>query len=103
MNTKQKIISLIGVLIIFFMGLFPPWKYIDENASVYREIPADYYLIFAPPEPDEEEMLSIQLDISRLAIQWITVLFVMGAIIYIFHDKKEDLDSDEDMEDFELD
>ena len=102
MNSKQKIIAVIGIVIILISGLFPPWKYIDNVAEAYREIPAGYYLIFAPPLPDEEGIYSIEIDMVRLAIQWITTLFIMAALLYITNKKKDDLDNGEENEEFFL-
>ena len=99
MNKKQRIISIVGVVIIFLMGFIPPWKYIENNSTTYSEMPAGYYLIFSPPEPDEEEITGVELDMSRLAVQWITILFVMGAALYLSQEK-EDGDSDEDSDEF---
>ena len=95
MNKKQKVISVIGVVLIVIMGCIPPWKYIDDSPMGYREIPAGYSLIFAPPEPDGEEYFGVKLDMSRLAVQWITSLFVMAAALYLTQEKGEASDSRE--------
>lgn len=96
MNKKQKFISIIGIFIILIMGFIPPWKYIDNDSSTYREMPAGYYLIFSPPELDYEQLLGLEIDISRLAIQWITVLFMMAAALFITQEKRDATESDEE-------
>ena len=95
MNRKQKVISLIGIILIVIMGTIPPWKYIDDGSIGYREIPAGYFLIFSPPEPDQEDYFGVELDMSRLAVQWITLLFVMAAALYLTQDKSKALNSRE--------
>ena len=94
MNKKQIIISIIGIGIIFIMGLIPPWKTIDHGASAFVEFPIGYYPIFSPPILDEELELSVKLDILRLAVQWITILFVMGAALFICQTKSSETDAD---------
>jgi hypothetical protein len=105
MNKKQKIITLIGMVTILTMSLFPPWRIVDESTAVPREKPAGYYCLFSPPEPpvtyDEEgreDFVSMRLDMSRLAVQWISALFLMAGALYLTHTKGE---SDFDEEDWE--
>jgi hypothetical protein len=107
MNTKQKIIALTGIAVILLMSLFPPWKIIAENPNASSQLPAGYYCIFSPPLPpasgdeeETEEYISIVLDLSRLAVQWITALFVLAALLYLTQDKAEsDSAGEEDLED----
>jgi hypothetical protein len=96
MNKKQTIISIVGVVVIFIMGLLPPWTYYESDPTTHREMSAGYYFIFAPPAPDDEGILGVKLDTSRLAVQWITVLFVMAACIYLTQDRGVDSDDNED-------
>jgi hypothetical protein len=93
MNKKQVVISIIGVAIVFLMGIIPPWKIVDTSSMTYREMPAGYYFIFAPPEPDEEELLGVKLDLSRLAVQWVTILFVIAAALFLTQEKEEESNS----------
>lgn len=97
MNKKQKIIAWIGVIMIFMMSLIPPWKMIADEPSVSQEFPAGYHPIFAPPLPDEEDPYSPVLDLTRLGVQWITMLFIMAAALYITHEKDESESDDEDV------
>ncbi|MFH1942140.1 MAG: hypothetical protein ABIL68_08530 [bacterium] len=96
MNKKQQIISIVGIVVIFVMGLVPPWTTFESDSTTYREMPAGYYFIFSPPQPDDEGILGVKLDTSRLAVQWITVLFVMAACIYLTQDRRDGSDEDED-------
>lgn len=97
MNKKQKTISIIGIIAIFLMGFFPPWKMITEGSQIYTIQPIGYSLIFLPPaleldqEQEEDESLQyfINLDVTRLMVQWITVLFVIAALLFISKDKEE--------------
>lgn len=87
MNNKQRIVIAIGVVIILIMGLFPPWvATLDRN---HREYPGDYGLIFSPPDvTDVESGYGVHLDISRLIVQWVTVILVVAGIVLILRDKR---------------
>ena len=88
--------------ILLAMSLFPPWRIVDESSTIPTERPFGYFFIFAPPTPpvllvDEEKeyYLSMRLDLTRLAVQWITVLFLLSGILYLTH-KRESLIFDEE-------
>ena len=103
MNKKQKIISVIGVVLIFLSGLILPWRVITGESVSYIERPIGYYLIFLPPELEQDEPLeeeaeedlleeisySIEVDVSRLIIQWVTILFVLAAALYLTKENEE--------------
>ena len=101
MNRKQKIIAVIGVALIVVMGLFPPWKLTTTGDTLYREVPRGYYLIFAPPPPeapveDQESIYSLELDFRRLTVQWVTVLFVLAAALYLARERIIPVEDDEE-------
>lgn len=62
MNERLKTLSLVGMLAVFLMVLFPPW----EGAS--------YSMIFSPPSPGSE------IDFNRLGIQFVLVGIACGAL-----------------------
>lgn len=98
MNKKQKNISIIGIVIIFFMSLIPPWKMVTEGAQIYTVQPIGYSWIYLPPtlefeqETDEDEIVQylINLDVTRLLVQWITVMFIIAVLLFITKDKVEE-------------
>lgn len=101
MNKKQKIISLTALILLIFMCLFPPWKITSENGNTYIVQPVGYSLIFSPPaieQNDEPEMseYAISLDIERLVVQWVTLLFTVAVLLYLTKEKEETIDVDED-------
>ncbi len=109
MNKIQKITASAGVVLIFLMGLFPPWRLVSVDPAPYHEIPAGYHLLFAPPAPEpaysadrDETLYSLILDFRRLAVQWVTSLFVLAALLYLMRDRtdsgKEDEAGEEDDE-----
>ena len=68
LSKTQKTILIIGVVIIILMGLFPPWastEGIHKMTLGYAFIATRHY---TPAE----------LDISRLCVQWIMVIFATG-------------------------
>ena len=83
----------------------------------YSERPIGHYIIFLPPElvldlvndeaetdtevaadPEAEEEIphSIEVDTTRLIIQWVTILFVLAAALFIAKEKEEEIDEDYD-------
>lgn len=87
MYKTQQLIILTGITLIFLMGLYPPWVYIDSNKV---EHPMGYALIWQPPANQQQvkaQMFGITLqldsktqtatiDLVRLLIQ-IAILAVM--------------------------
>jgi hypothetical protein len=58
MNKKQKIVFLVGIGLVVFMGLIPPWYYdnpgyYDNSETVRRpkKIDVGYGFLFSPPIP----------------------------------------------------
>lgn len=102
MNKKQQIISVFGIIVIFLMGLIPPWKMITEGNKIYTVQPIGYSLIFLPPkleleqesEQDEVVQYLINLDVTRLMVQWITILFIIAALLFITKEKIENGEDD---------
>ena len=50
----------------------------------------------AAAELEEEIPHSIEVDTTRLIIQWVTILFVFAAVLYLTKEKEEDFDEDYD-------
>jgi hypothetical protein len=107
MNKKQKIISIVAVVIIFLMGLVPPWKIITQDLGIYTVQPIGYSPIFLPPivdleiqEVEEEQQeqtahYTINLDVTRLIVQWVTILFILAALLFITKEKVEEGEDEE--------
>ena len=104
MNKNQKIISIIAVIVIFLMGFIPPWKITTQDVGIYTVQPIGYSPIFLPPEIDFENLeegeivqtaqYTINLDITRLIVQWVTILFILAAILFITKEKVEDVEEE---------
>ena len=78
----RKIIIL-GTTAFVLSGLFPPWIYtLNPPGARPTENPAGYHLIFDPPTPATKLRLAgIQIDYTRLLIQWAVIgVVVAGAI-----------------------
>jgi uncharacterized membrane protein SpoIIM required for sporulation len=90
MKKRQQIIITVGITLFILMGLFPPWKYTLSAPSLYRERPAGYALIFFSPKPEKNaEAYGVKIDISRLVIQWIVLIAVIGFGIFIMKDGQQ--------------
>lgn len=79
LNSKQRKILIIGVVVILLMGAVPPWTYTFKHTSTYSERPAGYYFIVSPPSPIAASRAhGIKIDASRLFIQWITTIVAVS-------------------------
>jgi hypothetical protein len=75
MNKKQKIVLGAGIILIVLMGLFPPYEVVRKVDQVGRTIegPIKYGFLLSPPG---------DIDIVRLAIQWVIILALTIGTIY---------------------
>ena len=85
-NKKEKIVILVAIAIIIFMGLFPPWTYTYKDKSGYSEKPTGYQFVFWPPSPkkDIEYGYGLYLDYERLFLQWFMVIIAtFGVFLWL--------------------
>ena len=85
MNSSQRNVIIVGVMALFLMGLIPPWIQVLDLEGLYRELPLGYEPIFSPPRPTRlqaslNSASYVSLDVTRLAVQWITVCLVVGLL-----------------------
>jgi hypothetical protein len=72
LNETQKLYLWLGIAIIVGMGLFPPWKFINES-------PTSFGFLYMPPSVVGQP--PVKLDISRLMVEWSLVGFVTAGLI----------------------
>jgi hypothetical protein len=78
-------ILIVGVLVIILMGLFPPWTMPGSRGNS----PLGYAFIGAPPDKVMGvdgymyPIRALHLDISRLCVQWIVVIFATGLGVFL--------------------
>ena len=86
MNSEQKIVLLIGIVIFALMGIFPPWVqyyYRSIHGNAKRIQPIEYAFLGQPPNK------LCQIDTSRLYVQWSVVAVTTGGLICFFAGKKD--------------
>lgn len=89
-NKHQKIVLWIGVIIIVLMGLFPPWQHTCNVGmyDIHSEQPAGYFFIASKPQAkSESKYAGIEIDTSRLLIQWVIVATLTAAFLITFNTK----------------
>lgn len=90
-NKNQRLIIIIGMAIIVFMGLFPPWTYTFKVQSIYSEKPAGYSFIASPPAKNSnDQRQGIKIDMSRLLIQWVVVIAASGCGVLLATKRKDE-------------
>jgi hypothetical protein len=84
LNLKQIRILIAAGVIFIAMGTFPPWTYTLDLESVHREKPAGYALIVSPPPPEKDApAYGVQIDFSRLLIQWLILVAATGGLFLV--------------------
>lgn len=68
LNENQKLFLWVGILAIVAMGIYPPWKLVDET-------PTSFAFLYTPP-PGQ-----VKLDYSRLLVEWCMAGFVTAGLI----------------------
>ena len=89
MNTKQRLILLLGVTVFCWLGLRPPW--LEENrglATSWTERHREW--IFDPPQGDGPGIVkSAQIDFVEVLIEWGMVLAATGSLMALVSEKRE--------------
>lgn len=91
-NEKQKKIIVIGVVVIILMAIFPPWTHTYRYKTAYSNEPAGYRFIFYPPDKKSKVNSmahGIELDITRLCVQWIIFSMVTGLGVFLSSKPKD--------------
>jgi hypothetical protein len=84
LNDRQQSIVSLGVALFVLMSLIPPWKYSLDASGVVYSRPARYAFIGSPPEPEAAVTLAggVEIDFSRLILQWLVVGAATGLGAY---------------------
>lgn len=91
MNTSQKLTRIAGVALLILMALVPPWKLSYEVAdekgnTTAGSIFSGYHPLWGPPSEGMPEAYSkgrYHIDLVRLGLQFVGVLVVVNAGIFI--------------------
>jgi hypothetical protein len=90
LNSKQKVIYILGIILIIGMCIFPPWIYTYKSNGTYSENPAGYSFIAEPPSPRSYNIRNgVEIDLNRLFIQIIAGASFIGLGLLIFSRKTD--------------
>jgi len=84
LSRARKTIIVIGLAVFIIMGLFPPWCGFVGGGGGIAKMPIGYSFIFTPPTGTTKVC---EIDISRLAVQWMLVVIGAAGFVILF-DKK---------------
>ena len=90
MNIRQRVVILIATIVIFIMGVFPPYQLSGDKSGLTK-----FGFLFVPPAQSHKSVSSwtyntrANLDITRLYIQWILVILVAVGLALFFQDPKK--------------
>ena len=74
-----------AICAVVLTGLYPPWMQTFYRARMTR--PTGYSLLFTPAHVSGG---GVEVDWSRLLLQWILIAVVFGAIVWVLGRKKND-------------
>jgi hypothetical protein len=85
MNSRQRMVLWVGLLVIVVTGIYPPWAFRYGEIWLGRR----YALITEPPSYGSFSGPSATLDANQLGIQWAAVVAVSASLMYIWRDQKK--------------
>jgi hypothetical protein len=75
---------IVSSVLFIAMGIYPPWTYTLDASEIHRKKPAGYSLIIAPPAPERNGTAhGVQLDLSRLLLQWLILGAATGGALLL--------------------
>jgi len=84
MNIAQRVVILIGCVLIFIALVWPPWLLVFHTSQVKNQRMVGYHFIFRPPEliaaAPPDFAFSYHIDRSRLEIEVIGLLLLTGLL-----------------------
>ena len=99
MNRAQRVVILIGLLVIVAMVLYPPWSAEEPplESRAARRVSAGYHPLFAPPGEVRiashgalYAVVADRIDIGRLLGQCIAVAFVAFLLVLELSGRKKE-------------
>ena len=94
-NRKQIRVVLIGIVLIFLLGLCPPWVKTYKAESKYSQKTIGHFLLIDPPQLKDRAMhrgYGIHIDFSMLFFEWLIIVIAVCAIIGFMKYKAENKD-----------
>lgn len=114
MNKNQKIALWVGIAVFVAVGLYPPWVKVVESGPHKGKYDLGYGLIFDPPpyiksvsteqsdkfdfssvedymREKEKDITPVQIDLTRLLIQWVVVAVITLGLILTLGTNKNNL------------
>jgi hypothetical protein len=87
--TSRKIAVIVAAFAFVLAGLFPPWLHTYDGPAGHARSDAGYAFILSPPPlKGMPERYGVQLDTSRLLIEWVCVFAVSGTVWYLLGDAR---------------
>jgi hypothetical protein len=101
MNTKQRVVLILGIMLFTLSELFPPWLYVNVRFSWKR--PAGYHYRFSPPpvkwpgewrrmspftEDDPAQYIEVRIDYLLLYIQRIIITSLAIGLLLVWRERR---------------
>ncbi len=86
-------ILFLGIALLFFSTLFPPWVVFTVGKTGSTELPLGFGFLFTTPEP-RTAGVHIKVDFFRLGLDWIVLL--CWVVLALVHEYRSQAESDEE-------
>jgi len=87
-SKKQIWITWFAVLLVFLMGIYPPWKNVGALEGVKLYWPGGCHWIWYSLQ--EVKRTTIEIDYQRLFLQWFLVVLPAWTAIWTLKDRSEE-------------
>ena len=88
MNTAQKVVGWVGLVVFVWMSLYPP--YVHQRGEPLKEIFAGYHFIGSSPPPFQSgRQPYFVVDMRRISVQWVALLVLVGGSIYLLKSEED--------------
>ena len=81
MNTRQKVFLWIGIALIAFVTLFPPWVHVLSTHGGQEATVSISNIGFLCAPPAVMGGLGVRMDVARLVASWALLILVTGTFV----------------------
>ncbi|MBM3836885.1 MAG: hypothetical protein FJ398_02780 [Verrucomicrobia bacterium] len=99
MNSKQKTVRIIGMLVVVLAALFPPWRLIVDEGGAQQVSSLGFHPLWNPPTPEvavesEQTAANSRINLLQLGVELGILLVVVNGAVYLLKDKEQALAED---------
>jgi len=86
---RQKLVVIIGTLLIVAAFIYPPWKITTPLSSSFSVRSAEFRPIWYSPQ---EKIIGYEINSGLLCLEIVAIVIISSAFLYAFRRKKRDIE-----------